>query len=212
MFYYVGLLLIWSVRELIVRPIFDIDLGIWQDAAVSTVVKVLVWTVPALLLIKHYEEYLYVPLKKMLSIRIKWAPYIATIAGLFLYHVIGAYITFGRIGIHEDFHLSSLPGVVLFVGITEEAVFRAWLLNATYKKERAWQAILLNSLLFVGIHFPIWIHRGIFSNPNVLWQNVSAVLILSIIFGWSFVKSKSIHVPIIIHMCWNLFDIIFFGT
>lgn len=212
MFYYGVLLLVWSIRELVIRPRFDVDFNVWQDAVISTIIKVLVWTLPAFFYVRHYEECLYVPLKKMFSMKIKWLPYLGIIASFFLYHLTGAFITYGKIGINEHFHLSSLPGVVLFVGITEEFAFRGWLLNSTFREEKKWQSILLNALLFVGIHFPIWLHRGLFYEPNLLLQDVLVVFILSVIFSWSFIKSKNILVPMLIHMCWNLFDILFFGT
>lgn len=65
----------------------------------------------------------------------------------------------GKISVGETFRFSDLI-IVLFVGITEEMVFRGWLLNATVNEKKKWVSVIVNSLMFLFIHFPNWIHEG----------------------------------------------------
>ena len=74
---------------------------------------------------------------------------------------------------------------------------------------KPWYAVLLNAALFLAIHFPIWIYRGQFNNISIMTNNGIGVILLSIIFSWTFIKSKNIFVPILLHMIWNLFSILF---
>jgi membrane protease YdiL (CAAX protease family) len=103
---------------------------------------------------------------------------------------------------------------VLFVGITEEMVFRGWLLNATIKdasKSKQWAMVAINSLLFLGIHVPIWIFTNqldiVFSSYSFL-----SVVALSFIFSWTFIKTKSILPAIVLHMYWDLLIVLFYGA
>lgn len=168
----------------------------------SGVVKNLVWTLPALLLIDHFKSDMYVGLKEMFTANVKLLKYLPIFLFFTAYLLIGAVITKGRLAFSETFGLSDLI-TVLFVGITEETVFRGWLLNATVSEKKKWAAVIINSLMFLLIHFPIWICSGEFITN---FQNLGflSVLILSMIFSLTFIKSKNILIPIFLHMYWDL--------
>ncbi len=57
--------------------------------------------------------------------------------------------------------------------------------------------------MFLLIHFPIWYTSGFFVEYIVSGSFVQ-IIILSLIFSWSFIKSKSIIVPIALHTFWDL--------
>lgn len=117
-------------------------------------------------------------------------------------------MTKGKLEISSSFHYSYLIDV-LFVGITEEVVFRGWLLNVTVNENRKWSPIIINAVMFLLIHFPIWIMSGEFIDAFVN-LNFLCVPILSIIFSWSFIRSKSIWIPIALHMYWDLLMYLFY--
>ena len=201
---------LWSIRELIVRPIMVDSLDDLAFQIVGAIIKLLVWTIPAVILIKHYESDMWISLKEMLKNKVKWWHYISVLIAFFIYNLVSAWISFGKVEIHQNFVPTSLIGMVLFVGVTEEAVFRGWLLNALLKKTEIWHAILLNAFLFILIHYPIWIYKG-YDFTYFISGSIS-VLLLSIIFSWAFIKSKNIFVPMVLHMSWNLFNNFFFGS
>lgn len=66
----------------------------------------------------------------------------------------------------------------------------------------------INAVMFLLIHFPSWIHKGIlienFANLGFL-----SIIILGVIFSQTFIKSKSILVPISLHMYWDLLMFLF---
>lgn len=92
--------------------------------------------------------------------------------------------------------------VVLFVGLTEELVFRGWLLNLTYSESHKEIAIGINAILFLMIHFPKWMMDGTFFS-NFAHFGFISILLLSVLFSVIFVKTKSLLLPIGLHMFWD---------
>lgn len=118
------------------------------------------------------------------------------------------YLQSGSIRINSKWRPSDLIGSFLIVGITEELVFRGWILNALLVKFRTWVALLINSVLFLLIHFPIWYRTGTFVT-SFTSGSAFTVMILGILFGLLFIKSKNIFVPVIFHMFWDLILTVF---
>lgn len=102
----------------------------------SGVIKNLVWTLPAVLLIKHFKNDMYVGLKDMFTIKAQQLKYLLVFFLFTVYLLVGAFLEKGEISVSETFRLSNLI-IVLFVGVTEEMVFRGWLLNATVSEEKS---------------------------------------------------------------------------
>ena len=200
---------LWSVRELVIRPQFLDSLNDVSFQIAETLMKLLVWTLPAVLLIKRYHDDMWIGLKEILTTKPKWFWYILIMVAFFFFNAIRAWIAFGTLAVHPDFKPITLVEAVIFVGVTEEIVFRGWLLNAMLKRMKYRFALLLNAVLFALIHYPIWIYHG-YGALTILSGSLS-VVVLSAVFSWTFTKSKSIFIPIVIHMSWNLFLTLFFG-
>lgn len=209
--YFIIFAALWSVRELIIGPICDKTLGGWENAFIGILLKVLIWVIPSIFFIQYFEQDMWLTLKEMFSNRVKWRGYLLIFCGFCLYYLVASYFTFHQIRIHTGFNAKVFVGSVLFVGITEEAVFRAWLLNATLKRLDPWPSILINGLMFLSIHIPIWYYTNVFSTPIKALQNIVTVFVLSIIFSWTFVKSKNIFPPILLHTSWDFLYLIIFG-
>ena len=166
------------------------------------IIKVLVWFLPAVCLVRYFKDDVYIGLKDMFTNQVKILKYLPVYLGFTVFLIIGAFITKGKLAVSDSFRYSDLIDV-LFVGITEEMVFRGWLLNVTVSEKRKWLPIIINALMFLLIHFPIWIANGVlvdaFTNLNFL-----CVPVLSVIFSLTFIKSKNIWIPITLHMYWDL--------
>lgn len=202
----------WSLYTLILQPWLAAALAPLPLGLVGAGIKLLVWTLPALCLVRYFESSLWISLRAMLTTPIKWLPYLGILGGFFVYNAIGAWIIRGRLGRHPDFALLPLIGTVLFVGITEEAVFRGWLLNAALSGMKTRPAVMLNAALFVCIHFPIWILREAYRDPWMFGINCAGVFLLGLLFAGSFIRSRNIWVPIVLHMGWNLCNTFFYGA
>ncbi len=174
----------------------------------SGVIKNLVWTLPAALLIYDFKKDVYVGLKDMFTPKGNIVKYLPVFLIFTIYLLVGAVFQKGSLSISETFRVDTVI-IVLFVGITEETVFRGWLLNFTVSNHKKWVPVIINSLMFLLIHFPNWIQQGSFA---AYFQNFSflSLIILGIIFCWTFIKSKNIWIPILLHMYWDLLIFLFY--
>jgi len=202
---YIGIYLVvffavWSVRELYIRPVFLDSLEGIAFGLAESAIKLLAWTLPAVLLIRHFRDDMWIGLKEMFTNRPTWFKDAYLLLIVFV-PLVSAVIS-GGFEIRSDFVPSALISSVLFVGITEELVFRGFLLNAFLKKMKMPYAIALDAVLFTLIHFPIWVYRG-FTISEFLSGSI-AVPVLSVLFAYSFIKTRNIFVPVILHMLWNL--------
>ncbi|MDR1630627.1 MAG: CPBP family intramembrane metalloprotease [Oscillospiraceae bacterium] len=199
--YFALLLGVWFLWEFFLRRAFA-DTAPVLNEFYGGFVKLLVWTVPAFVLIRRFEGDMAVPLKPLFKNRFSWGG-VGLYALLFLaFHAITLF-TKKRALDFSGIAPADMIGPVLFAGITEEAVFRGWLLNVSLKKMRQWQAIALNAVLFLVIHFPIWLHNGqfatVFSGGGFI-----TIMALSVVFSYVFIQTKSLVPPILLHMLWNL--------
>ena len=64
-------------------------------------------------------------------------------------------------------------------------------------------AIGINAVLFLMIHFPKWMMDGTFFS-NFAHLGFISILLLSVLFSVIFVKTKSLLLPIGLHMFWDL--------
>lgn len=201
---------IWSVWELWARAAVGAAVG---NACLSRLIqdgvfKNLIWTLPAILLIRRFRGDVYLPLKDMFTARPPIRKSLPLFLGFTVYLLLGALITRGKLTVGDSFSCGGLIAV-LFAGLSEETVFRGWLLNYTVNERRKWRPILLNALMFLLIHFPIWIAGGQFAEI-FLSVNVLCLPVLSVIFSWVFLQSKSIWLPIALHSYWDLLILLFY--
>ena len=201
---------IWTAWELWAKPFINVSVEneYLSQLIKSGVVKNLVWTLPALLLADHFKTEMYVGVKEMFTTKVNILRYLLIFLAFTVYLLGGAFLQNGRLAISETFGVDKLI-TVLFVGITEEAVFRGWLLNSMLGEKKKWVPVLVTSVMFLLIHFPVWIHDGVFIDN---FRNFSFLspFVLGIIWGWTFIKSKSIWIPISLHMYWDLMIFLFY--
>lgn len=173
----------------------------------SGLIKGLVWVLPAACLIRYFKNSVYIGLRELFTNKVQILPYLPVFLGVSAYLLIAVFLTKGKLAVSESFRYSDLV-IVLFVGITEEMVFRGWLLNVTVSEKRKWLPITVNAGMFLLIHVPVWIASGSFA-AQVTSLNFLAVPILSVLFSWTFLKSKSIWIPVLLHMYWDLLIYLF---
>lgn len=209
--YFIIFYLAWAICTLCIMPKIDIFLNESLSAIVkSGILKNLVWTIPAVLLIKKYHDSVEIPLKDMFTNRVNWLKYLPIFLIFTIYILIGTYKINGNLQISSDFGLDDII-VVLFVGLTEELVFRGWLLNSTIKDKKdddLYIPIGINALLFLSIHFPRWIADGVFMT-NFISLGFISIIVLSVLFSYVFINSRNILIPIALHMYWDLLMFMF---
>lgn len=203
-FYIIIFYAVWTGFELILKDFLDSNItnvNLCQFVK-SGIIKNLVWTLPAIILVKYFKNDVCISLKEMFNIRCNWLKYLPVFVLFTIYLLVGSLLQYGKIAVADDFGTDKII-IVIFVGLTEEMVFRGWLLNATVQKDTIWKYIIVNAIMFLAIHFPSWIHQGIFIS-NFTGFAFLSVLALSVIFSWTFIKSRNIFIPISLHMYWDL--------
>lgn len=206
--YVILFFVIWTIYELLVKPYISLKLSPITGTLIQTVIKLSVWSLPSYLLIKKNKN-LPISFPEIYNTKIDWKKWTTLALAMILYLLIGSYFQYRNLEVRSSFKLITVINSVLFVGITEELVFRGLILNALLIKFNKWLAIVISSVLFLMIHFPVWIQTNTFS-ANLLSGSFIQVFILGVIFSLSFIKSRNIFVPIILHMVWNLFTILFY--
>lgn len=207
--FYLIFWLVWAAFTLGVKPALEM-FNPWMAEIIQEICKCILWISPAVYCIGRFSDDLEISWKEMFCFKI---PVKKLLPWLFLMIVIplwNAYRANGSIGIHSDFRLYSLIGGFITVGITEEIVFRGWLYNVTLKKLPSGYAEVLNAVLFLLIHIPIWQLHGELAT-NLLSGAWVSIVILSYLFSWIFKETRNLWVPIILHMIWDFVVIILMG-
>ena len=196
--------ILWTTFETFLKDKIDIIINneYLSQFIKSGIIKNLVWTIPALILIKHYDDKMYIKLKEMFTTKINFKKILPIFLICTIYVFLGSILYNGSIKISPEFKISDLIWI-LFVGLTEELVFRGWLLNATFNEKKKYFCVFMNAILFVLIHFPRFINEGILIE-NILNLGFLQIIILSSIFSYLFLKNKNILVPIFLHMYYDL--------
>lgn len=204
--YYLLLYVLWAILECAIVPNLELQtLPVSIDMIKEIGCKTLFWFFPSLFLILRHSDSLFLPKSEFLGDAKKAVTYIPGCFFILLFtawFLIPNYYQNGRILFSSSFHAEDAL-VALFAGITEELFFRGLLLNAALKDRKPWIVFLGNAVMFLLIHFPIWLREGVF----VTYMTSLAFLqliVLSLIFSWTFVKSRSIIVPIFLHAYWDL--------
>lgn len=201
--FYIGLCFLWTVLEIFIVPQMLLRLTSGTVEIIKeTIVKIIFWFIPAMALILYFNKSLYIKKQEFLTFKVEWLKSIPLFFIFAAYQMASAYVTNGYISISESFRMTDII-LALTVGISEEMVFRGWLLNSMLKEKRKWIPILINAVMFLIIHFPIWFRSGLFAEYFASGAFIQ-IIILSVIFSWSFIKSRSMVVPAALHVFWDL--------
>jgi membrane protease YdiL (CAAX protease family) len=208
--YLIAFFSLWALAELVIfeRINIFVENEILSCFIEDAIIKMLVWTLPAAIMIHYFKDAVYITLKEMFLSKVNWFQYLPVFIFFTLYILSGAILQNGNLVVSSEFGFDNVVGL-LFVGITEELVFRGWLLNLTVNEGKKWLPISINAIMFLAIHFPIWIRQGVFIS-SFTSLGFLCILILSIIFSCTFIKSRNILVPVVLHMYWDLLVFLFF--
>ncbi|MCR5718639.1 MAG: CPBP family intramembrane metalloprotease [Oscillospiraceae bacterium] len=194
--------LAWAGVELLLVPVFEREFP--PDSTMlffikEGILKVLIWVVPAVLLMRRFDGELYVPLKEMFTQRFDFLRFLMLLGGVCVFLIVMHLIQSHSLQLHFKWRLL---GYVL-VGITEEIAFRGWLLNAMHTEKTAKYMAEVNAVMFLLIHLPIWIHEHLlaaaFGGLGFL-----SVLAIGFVFAWSFLHFRSIYPPILLHIAYDV--------
>ncbi len=101
--------------------------------------------------------------------------------------------------------------VMIAVSIWEEAYFRSYLIsNFTEGFHGKWMskggaillAVVVSSIIFGMLHY---------GNPNASWVSTLNISIAGLVFAYPYIVTKSIAIPVGMHLSWNYFQGAIFG-
>lgn len=167
------------------------------DLCETLIVKNLIWLVPAAVCVKVLRMPLQWSINRMLTERIRW-------------HEIVLGVCFVTIAVHILWLLTG-DGISMFnpmffvwaicAGVTEEILFRGILLNAQIKVWHPAVAILVNSLMFLLIHYTNLPFGG--SVAEIFRLRGLVLLLIGVAFSVATIKTKCLKMPILMHTLWN---------
>ncbi len=139
--------------------------------------------------------------ESIFSFKLKSTEFIIILFLFTIFHVVSAFVRNGGISVNDLFGMSNII-IACSVGISEEMVFRGFLLNSVLNEKNKYTAVIINSLLFLAIHFPVWIRKGVFLTyiTNGAFLQIIA---LSAVFSLAFIRSRNIIIPAILHAYWD---------
>lgn len=188
---------LWGFLELYLKTKIGID-----EFTKEVYLKCILWLMPAILIHIRFSDNMFVKKEEMYFINKKCWIFVPVMLLFTVYILISEYLENGRLTISESFGISTVVEV-FSIAIGEEMVFRGLFLNALFRDRKKCLTVFINSLLFLAIHFPAWMQSGtfisVFSGGGFI-----TVLLLSCIFSFVFMKTRSIWTAVFLHFWWDL--------
>lgn len=96
---------------------------------------------------------------------------------------------------YQDYSLLSIAAFMFIGALFEEVLFRGIIQNLLLVfLEHQWTAIIITTLLFIGMHIQY------FKKPIMLIN----ITVPSLIFGWIYCQTNNILVPFLVHFLMNI--------
>lgn len=199
---YTAALLVWfAVYEYYITPIFP---DTFEGYLVSSGVIFLTTTLPGLFLIYQNREDLFLPPPRLWSFSFR--PYVILI--MMLVMLIYSLTLTGTEDAIIFYDLSQFSNSVMHSifldGIAVEIVFRGLLLNALMKCMENWQAVAVNSVLYLLSYVIFWSFQTASIWATFYSGSIILVLVLNIVYCSVFIRKNSLWPSILLHSFWNL--------
>ena len=200
--------LIWIVRATIFYNAVDLSVESETGRLIfSNVIKFLLWVIPAGLYV-FYRERKNPLINLKITSPINWRGLGFGLAASVLYFVIVFMvekINSGRT-LTPLLHASASAWLVtlaqvFFSPISEELLFRGFVLPQLMDRMPFWKANMIQAILFTAMHWPNWI----WVNGFQTWIIVTSVsiFILALFLGWLLRRTNSIWPPVVVHIINN---------
>lgn len=198
----VGLLVLfylaWTIKELWLLE-YIYSFGEIGSPLFEALVKSFIWIVPAVLYIKyflHSNPMNYLKMNVHVKKGLFWGIALSLLLGAYL--ILRIYI-FDDVSFHFALAFDDYLNTVLMAGLAEEIVFRGLLLQELNKRLAFWKANVITALLFLAIHYPIWIVNDVIFHVG----SHMYVFLLGLLFGFVYKKTGSLWTVILMHAFHN---------
>lgn len=156
------------------------------------------WTLPVLIYLRFQSKKPVSYLKLQKTTGLFWAFILcATLYGL-------GPVLFGATGLNLSIPLDVWWNVIILVGLSEEMVFRGFILQQIEEMTASfWIGNLMQTMLFALTHVPYWLSQGQQITPGLVGFVLTAGFILGIVFK----KTQSLWTCMFIHSVNNFCSI-----
>jgi membrane protease YdiL (CAAX protease family) len=157
--------------------------------------RLITWTLPVILLVKN--PFYYLKLRHNFSKGV----IVGTLVGCLLVfiRILSIYLWKGCVDIDLKLNPHIWFGEIIFVGLSEEVVFRGLILQKIQESSNFWLANIVSSALFILIHVPYWILIQKYELDTAMLQHSLSIMWISLLLGFVLKKSKSLWACMIIH-------------
>ena len=194
---------IWSIYEVGLAPYLTERLSENIFGLTNFFIKFMVWIIPVIMYLTFVEQvniFSYLKLNENIKKGIIGA---LIVSFIFLVYNFLEVKLMGNLQIDLSLSLSSWLNMVIMAGLAEEIVFRGFLFRKFGDKIGIRTAMIISSLLFLFIHYPIWYVRGILNFPGLFFSSLY-VFIIGMIMAYLYKKTDSLWSCIISHSLHNL--------
>jgi len=190
--------LTWTIKELWLLE-YIYSFGEIISPLVEALVKSLIWIVPVSIYIKihlYSDPISYLKMNVNVKEGVFWGILLSLLLGAVL--ILEAFL-FNGVFFHFSLSFDDYLNTVLMAGLAEEIVFRGLILQEFNKKLAFWKANIMTALLFLVIHYPIWIYNDfIFQFGSHIY-----IFLIGLLFGFVFKKTGSLWTVILLHAFHN---------
>jgi len=88
-------------------------------------------------------------------------------------------------------------GTFVCVGVSEELLFRGYVLNNLMVSFNKYIALVISSIIFCIAHF---------ANPDINTIGIIALLLAGLFLGLCYILTKNLWLPVALHFSWNFFQ------
>ncbi|HYE84659.1 MAG TPA: type II CAAX endopeptidase family protein [Clostridia bacterium] len=202
--------LVWTIYEFNFST-YDYSNNIALYIMVRNSIKYIVWTIPVFVFLKYVYKVnpiSYLKLNDNVIRGIIWGIVIGFL--IVIYHIIRNYLMGGS---KFDFSIDIYTWIhrIILIGLTEEVVFRGFILQKLQEGIEFKYANAISSVLFVLIHFPKWYMSGILSIEKTTYFILYTAFVLGfgLLQGYVLKRTKSLWACMIIHSFNNLISTAF---
>ena len=195
--------IIWALTEIFLYPYLRLE-GNFVADIFAPFWKIIIWLVPVIFILRH-KKYPILPYFKL-----NYGKYVAiwsirAMVFIASYDIFMQVLFYGKIAFYPWLTFTQWINSVFIAGVVEEILFRGYFLQKVQGYFSFWKANLFVSLLFVGIHFPIWYVNADKIGHNLLaWlQLIAFIYCFSLLQGYLLRKSGSLWPCIMMHMMNN---------
>lgn len=181
---------------------------------IYAVLSRLVWVTPAVWLIFRYSDSITLSKQELFS-RLVWNKSLVIVLTVSLVvSLAGMLVTHGGFWLNPTVNIPLEIIKICFVGFVEEAVFRGWGYNALSATVTNREAVIYSTVFFVLLHSPAYFVRfyrfGTMDYSTWLIQSLTTA-IWGMAGCWLLKKSRTIWNPIIAHIIYDVFIVLFVG-